>query len=50
MSGCTDDRIAINLANKTESAVKKDDLERASELLNLYAKIVFIRYMKGETR
>lgn len=50
MSTCTDDRIAINLANETEKAVKKDDLERASELLDLYAKIVFIRYMKGETR
>lgn len=50
MSACTDDRIAIHLAGEIESAVKKDDLERASELLDLYAKIVFIRYMKGETR
>lgn len=50
MSGCTDDRIAIHLSNETEKAVRKGDLERASELLDLYAKIVFIRYVKGETR
>lgn len=50
MSTCTDDRIAIHLSNETEKAVRKGDLERASELLDLYAKIVFIRYVKGETR
>lgn len=50
MTGCTDDRIRIKLANETEEAVKKDDLDRASKLLDLYAKIAFIQYVRSETR
>ena len=50
MTGCTDERIRIKLANEAEEAVKEDDLERASKLLDLYAKIAFIQYVRSETR
>lgn len=50
MTGCTDERIMIRLADEAERAVKDDDLERASGLLDLYAKIAFIRYVRSETR
>lgn len=50
MTGCTDERIRIKLADEAERAVKDDDLERASRLLDLYAKIAFIQYVRNETR
>lgn len=50
MSSCTDDRIGLKLADEAEKAVQKGDLDRASRLLDLYAKIALIGYIKGETR
>lgn len=50
MTGCTDERIRIKLADEAEEAVRRDDLFRASRLLDLYAKIAFIQYVRSETR
>lgn len=50
MTNPTDDRIRIRLADEAERAVKDDDLDRASRLLDLYAKIAFIQYVRSETR
>lgn len=50
MTNPTDDRIRIRLADEAEEAVKRDDLDRASRLLDLYAKIAFIQYVRSETR